>query len=413
MGVIVRVLEESTGAVVVTAPVSVKTVVTDADLAPIKLNVMTGAPGRSAYEVAVQNGFVGTVTEWLASLKGDPGGPGSGGVVDLSDYYTISEVDFLVNEKEAAIPAGTTAQYLRGDKTWGTLDKTAVGLSAVDNTSDANKPISTAVATALAGKASSVHTHTSSSITDLTAVLDARIQTVVGAAPAALDTLDELAAALGDDANFAATVTTQLAGKQATIPVGTTAQYYRGDKTWQTLNSAAVGLPNVNNTSDTQKPVSVAMQTALDGKENVIAAGTTTQYLRGDKTWQTLNSAAVGLGSVNNTADLAKPISTATQTALDGKAAAVHTHASTSITDFATAVDARITAAGAAGPTVANIPAGSILVVKKSTAGAWPARPTSRSDVTVAWQGADPSPVIVASGTGGMLDNVDVRWVTT
>jgi phage-related tail fiber protein len=32
--------------------------------------------------------------------------------------------------------------------------------------------------------------------------------------PAALDTLDELAAALGDDANFAASVTTALAGKQ-------------------------------------------------------------------------------------------------------------------------------------------------------------------------------------------------------
>lgn len=32
--------------------------------------------------------------------------------------------------------------------------------------------------------------------------------------PAALDTLDELAAALGDDANFASTVTTSLAGKQ-------------------------------------------------------------------------------------------------------------------------------------------------------------------------------------------------------
>lgn len=32
--------------------------------------------------------------------------------------------------------------------------------------------------------------------------------------PAALDTLDELAAALGDDANFAASVTTNLAGKQ-------------------------------------------------------------------------------------------------------------------------------------------------------------------------------------------------------
>lgn len=37
---------------------------------------------------------------------------------------------------------------------------------------------------------------------------------VVDAAPIALDTLNELAAALGDDANFASTVTTALAGKQ-------------------------------------------------------------------------------------------------------------------------------------------------------------------------------------------------------
>lgn len=39
---------------------------------------------------------------------------------------------------------------------------------------------------------------------------------LVDAAPATLDTLNELAAALGDDANFASTVTTALAGKSAT-----------------------------------------------------------------------------------------------------------------------------------------------------------------------------------------------------
>lgn len=39
---------------------------------------------------------------------------------------------------------------------------------------------------------------------------------LVDAAPATLDTLNELAAALGDDANFATTVTTALAGKSAT-----------------------------------------------------------------------------------------------------------------------------------------------------------------------------------------------------
>lgn len=39
------------------------------------------------------------------------------------------------------------------------------------------------------------------------------IQAVIGSAPAALDTLKELADALGDDPNFASTVTTALAGK--------------------------------------------------------------------------------------------------------------------------------------------------------------------------------------------------------
>ncbi len=42
---------------------------------------------------------------------------------------------------------------------------------------------------------------------------DQRIQMVVNAAPAALDTLKEIADALNDDPNFAATITTQLAGK--------------------------------------------------------------------------------------------------------------------------------------------------------------------------------------------------------
>lgn len=58
----------------------------------------------------------------------------------------------------------------------------------------------------------------------------------------------------------------------------------------------------------------------LAGKEPAIGAGTAMQYWRGDKTWQPLNKAAVGLGNVNNTADADKPVSTATQTALDLKA---------------------------------------------------------------------------------------------
>ena len=61
------------------------------------------------------------------------------------------------------------------------------------------------------------------------------------------------------------------------------------------------------------------LQAALDAKEDVITAGTTSEYWRGDKTFQTLDKTAVGLGNVDNTSDLNKPISTATQTALDAK----------------------------------------------------------------------------------------------
>jgi hypothetical protein len=61
------------------------------------------------------------------------------------------------------------------------------------------------------------------------------------------------------------------------------------------------------------------LQSNLNAKEPTINAGTTSQYWRGDKTWQTLNKSAVGLGNVDNTSDLNKPISTATQTALNAK----------------------------------------------------------------------------------------------
>jgi hypothetical protein len=57
-----------------------------------------------------------------------------------------------------------------------------------------------------------------------------------------------------------------LAGKEPTVAAGTSAQYYRGDKSWQTLDKSAVGLANVDNTSDASKPISTATQTALDAK---------------------------------------------------------------------------------------------------------------------------------------------------
>lgn len=65
------------------------------------------------------------------------------------------------------------------------------------------------------------------------------------------------------------------------------------DLTGLNLTKASVGLGNVDNTSDANKPVSTLQAAAIALKEPVIAAGTSAQYWRGDKTWQTLG--ALGL----------------------------------------------------------------------------------------------------------------------
>lgn len=44
-----------------------------------------GTNGASAYDLAVANGFVGNISEWLASLQGEPGAPGTDGE-DGDDY---------------------------------------------------------------------------------------------------------------------------------------------------------------------------------------------------------------------------------------------------------------------------------------------------------------------------------------
>lgn len=103
-------------------------------------------------------------------------------------------------------------------------------------------------------------------------------------------------------------------GGEPPITLGTTSQYWRGDKSWQTLDKTAVGLPNVDNTNDLGKPISTLTQTALNGKENSITATTTADYYRGDKTFQPLNKAAVGLSVVPNVDATVRSNHTGTQT---------------------------------------------------------------------------------------------------
>jgi hypothetical protein len=117
-----------------------------------------------------------------------------------------------------------------------------------------------------------------------------QINAVINAAPGALDTLDELAAALGDDANFAATVTTALAGKQATI------------------TGAATSIVASNLTA--------SRAVVSDGSGKVAASAVT----------------ATELGHLAG-------VTGALQTQIDGKAASSHSHAATDITSGVLAPD--------------------------------------------------------------------------
>jgi len=55
----------------------------------------------------------------------------SGDIAGITVQAALNELD---TEKQGLITAGTTDQYYRGDKTWQTLDKTAIGLSNVEDT---------------------------------------------------------------------------------------------------------------------------------------------------------------------------------------------------------------------------------------------------------------------------------------
>lgn len=73
------------------------------------------------------------------------------------------------------------------------------------------------------------------------AAIQAAIADLVASSPAALNTLNELATALGNDPNFAATMTTSLSGKEPSIAAGTSSQMWLGNKTWASVLSQVQG----------------------------------------------------------------------------------------------------------------------------------------------------------------------------
>lgn len=158
----------------------------------------------------------------------------------------LSLADQAYTVSGAAVPQSRTisGKALNADIT---LTKIDVGLSNVDNTSDANKPVSTTQQ----------------------AALDAKVPT-----------------------------SRTVAGKALSSDV--------------TLAKGDVGLGNVDNTSDANKPVSTATTTQLNLKAPLASPAFT-----GTPTG--ITKAHVGLGNVDNTSDANKPVSTAQASAIAAK----------------------------------------------------------------------------------------------
>jgi len=176
-----------------TAVLATRTFVDDA-----KADAISTANGQAASAIATA---IGTEVTDRNSAIGSHSADTTA-VHGIADTSVLATATTVATAKSEAIAAAGTAADTKVSTAVAALTKSSVGLANVDNTADSAKPVSTAQATAIA-------TAKSEAIADATAQVNA----VIASAPAALNTLDELAAALGDDANFATTVTNGLAAK--------------------------------------------------------------------------------------------------------------------------------------------------------------------------------------------------------
>lgn len=166
--------------------------------------VVTGAPGTNVI-VDIE----GTSPNQVLNLTIPQGLPGQGNVDSVNGLpgpniiLTAADVGALSAAEVNDMFTDASAYLRNRDNHIGTQTiSTVSGLQA-----------------ALDSKSASGHTHTSSAITDFNSAVDSRISLIISDAPETLDTLSELAAALGNDPNFATTMT-NLIGTKADIGHG-------------------------------------------------------------------------------------------------------------------------------------------------------------------------------------------------
>ena len=142
---------------------------------------------------------------------------GTGGSIYTIDFSGSSGVTVSATSGSAGIATVIVSAEVVSDTTpqlGGNLDlnsKTVTGTGSVNITGNVT-------ATSFSGDGSNLTGIIESQISDLgdyatVSYVNSEVAGIVSASPAALDTLNELAAALGDDANFSTTVTNSIATK--------------------------------------------------------------------------------------------------------------------------------------------------------------------------------------------------------
>jgi hypothetical protein len=197
------------------------------------------------------------------------------------------------NNKEPAITATTSADYYRGDKTFQPLNKAAVGLSNVDNTSDVNKPVSTATQTALDLKAdlslvsnvdnTSDATKNSASVTLLNKTIDADLNTITNIENADIKAGAAIDAAKIADGSVSTTefqyintlssnAQTQINSKQSTITGGATSIVSSDLTASRALVSDGSGKVAVSATTATELGYVSGVTSGIQTQINAISA---------------------------------------------------------------------------------------------------------------------------------------------
>lgn len=210
-------------------------------------------------------------------------------VAGQTKQITLGQLDL----RWQTLPTGGTFNQVLGknsavnsDVGWKTVDKTFVGLGNVDNTSDLNKPVSTATQTALNLKANASALATKADQT----YVDSNLLLKQDKLPSGTD-------------GYVLTLSSGLPTWQAASGGGLVSSVFgrTGAVTAQSgdYTKAQVGLGSVDNTDDLSKPISNATQSALNAKQDVLPAGTNGQVLTlvsGLPQWQPSSTAAPSIG---------------------------------------------------------------------------------------------------------------------